>query len=533
MIPCALYLRYSSDRQNERSPEDQEAVCRPYMERLGFVVVAVYVDRAKSGATVHERTDFQRMLRDAKAATFKAVCAETTSRYGRDEEDRAAARKRLTFAGVAIHTPADGVVSRVVDGIKAVMDAHQLEDLKMMIRRGMSAVLRDGRHPGGMIYGYRSVPKLPDEPRGDLQIVPEQAEIVRRIFREYIAGDTPRRIAARLNAEGVPPPRKIYWRASTINGHTARKTGILQNELYCGRLIWNRAYRVRDPDTGQRIWRHNPESEWQRGKSEHLRLIDDATFETAQRIRAKRSRATRRDQQRPRRILSGLLRCGACEAGMSKKDIDQGRPRIVCTQMREAGTCGNRRRYYLDDIERMVVGGLRAELGTREAVAYFIRCYNEERRRSASGAVSARNDLQGQLATVERQIARAVQAVIEDRITREEADAHLPPLRARRAELAAQLVAIEEPPAVISLAPAAVDAYLRDLDHLEEVVNADLADGDDGAAKAIRSLVDTVTIMPTEAPEPLGIIVRGRLESLLGLRSFMEGHAVGGPGGAG
>jgi site-specific DNA recombinase len=110
MIPCALYLRYSSDRQNERSPEDQEAVCRAYMERQGYVVVAVYVDRAKSGATVHERTDFQRMLADARKGLFAAVCAETTSRYGRDEEDRAAARKRLTFHGITIMTPVDGVV---------------------------------------------------------------------------------------------------------------------------------------------------------------------------------------------------------------------------------------------------------------------------------------------------------------------------------------------------------------------------------------------------------------------------------------
>lgn len=138
-------------------------MCRPYMERLGFKVVAVYVDRAKSGASVHERNDFQRMLADAKGGRFQAVCAETTSRYGRDEEDRAAARKRLTFAGVTIYTPADGVVSRVVDGIKAVMDAHQLEDLKIMIRRGMSAVIRDGRFAGGTVYGFRNVPGRPGE----------------------------------------------------------------------------------------------------------------------------------------------------------------------------------------------------------------------------------------------------------------------------------------------------------------------------------------------------------------------------------
>jgi site-specific DNA recombinase len=529
MTPCALYLRYSSDRQNERSPEDQEAVCRPYMERLGFFVAAVYVDRAKSGATVHERADFQRMLRDAKTGLFKAVCAETTSRYGRDEEDRAAARKRLTFCSVTIYTPVDGVVSRMMDGIKAVMDAHQLEDLKVMIRRGMSAVIRDGRHNGGSAYGYACIRGRP----GELEIVADKAEIVRRIFREYIAGDTPRTIAARLNAEGVLPPRKAHWRASTINGHTKRRTGVLQCELYCGRLIWNRAYRVLDPDTGRRVWRYKPENEWQRSEAPHLRIVDDATFEAAQRMRAKRARSHRRDRQRPKRILSGLLRCGCCNAGMSKHDVDHGRPRIVCTRMIESKTCDNRRRYYLDEIERIVLRGLRMELGTREAVAYFVRCYNEERRRVSAGGAIARHDLRDELAVVDRRIARAVAAVIEERITSDEADVHLPALRARRAELAAQLAAIDEPPPVITLQPAAVASYLCGLERLEQVINQDLAEGDEGAAKAIRSLVDTVTIQPTERGEPPGVIVRGRLESLTGLDPFQKGSHFGGEGGAG
>src|ERR1700677_4126702 len=81
--------------------------------------------------------------------------------------------------------------------------------------------------------------------------LPDEAAIVRRIFGEYIAGSTCRAIAGKLNAEKVAAPRGGYWRASTINGHTKRKTGILQCELYCGRIIWNRSYRVRDPDTGR------------------------------------------------------------------------------------------------------------------------------------------------------------------------------------------------------------------------------------------------------------------------------------------
>ena len=526
-LRAAIYARFSSDRQNERSPEDQVSVCRPYLEQLGFTIAAIYIDRAKSDATVRERHDFLRMLADAKAGLFEAVCAETTSRYGRDEEDRAAARKRLTFAGVTIMTPADGVVSRVVDGIKAVMDAHQLEDLKRMVRRGMGAVIRDGRHPGGMIYGYRTIPKLPDEPRGDLEIVPEQAEIVRRIFREYVAGDTPRSIAARLNAEGVPAPRKLYWRASTVNGHTQRKTGILQNELYCGRLIWNRAYRVRDPDTGQRVWRYNPETEWQRSEAPHLRIVDEATFESAQRIRKQRTKAGKRGQLRPKRLLSGLLRCGCCGAGMSKKDVDHGRPRIVCTRMIESRTCDNRRRYYLDDIERLVVDGFRTELGTGEAIDYFVRCYNEERRRASLGSRETRTTLQAEFATVERQIERAVKAVIDGRLTQQEADIHLPELRSRRAELAAQLGATGGPVPVILLPQATVAAYLRDIGRLEQVINGDLAEGDDTAARTIRTYLETVTIMPAPAGQMPGVIVKGNLAALL------EGPPIGGRAGAG
>ena len=195
---------------------------------------------------------------------------------------------------------------------------------------------------------------------------------MRRIFHEYaIDGRTARAIVAQLNAEGVPPPRKQFWRAATVNGHTSRHAGILQNELYCGRMIWNRCFRVIDPDSGQRIWRYRPESEWQRQDMPRLRIIDDDLFEAAQRRRKERSKKHGRANAPPRHILSGLLRCGSCGAGMTKKDTDHGRPRILCSQVKEAGMCSNRRAYYLDDIERIVIGGFRERWGSRAAIDHF------------------------------------------------------------------------------------------------------------------------------------------------------------------
>lgn len=110
---------------------------------------------------------------------------------------------------------------------------------------------------------------------------------------------------------------------------------------------------------------------------------------------------------------------------------------------------------------------------------------------------------------------------------------HLPPLRQRRAELAVELAAIGAPPNVVALRPAAVDSYLRDLEHLDEVINADLAAGDDGAARTIRGMIDTVTVIPTSAGSVPGIIVRGELGRLVGLDAFQKGSYFGGNGGAG
>ncbi len=93
---------------------------------------------------------------------------------------------------------------------------------------------------------------------GKRVIVELEAEVVRRIFGEYVDGRTPRDIAHDLNRDHVPPPRGRAWNASTINGNMQRGTGLLQNELYAGRLVWNKVRMVKDPDTGKRISRPNP-----------------------------------------------------------------------------------------------------------------------------------------------------------------------------------------------------------------------------------------------------------------------------------
>lgn len=117
--------------------------------------------------------------------------------------------------------------------------------------------------------------------RGDREIIPEEAATVRRIFREFAAGKSPKAIAKDLNKEGVPGPLGRAWGDTSIRGHVTRGTGIVNNALYAGVLVWNRQHFVKDPSTGKRVSRPNPESAWIRTEVSHLKIVDDALWQAA------------------------------------------------------------------------------------------------------------------------------------------------------------------------------------------------------------------------------------------------------------
>ena len=150
-------------------------------------------------------------------------------------------------------------------------------DLAQKTRRGLRVRVEAGLSGGGNSYGYRVVRRLLADGTpvtGEREIDLAEAAIVARIFTEYATGQAPRKIAARLNAEGIPGPRGA-WSGSTINGSQQRRNGILNNELYLGRLVWNRQRFVKDPETGKRVSRANPEGEWITSEVPELRTKQD------------------------------------------------------------------------------------------------------------------------------------------------------------------------------------------------------------------------------------------------------------------
>jgi site-specific DNA recombinase len=162
------------------------------------------------------------------------------------------------------------------------MGALFLKDLAEKTRRGRRGRVEIGKAAGGNSYGYDPVTRIDADGqpvRGDRVINAAEASIVRRIFQDYAKGKSPKRVAFELNRENIPSPLGGKWGFSTINGNTKRRNGILNNELYIGRLIWNRQRFVKDPDTGKRVSRLNPEGEWVVQHLPHLRIVDDALWD--------------------------------------------------------------------------------------------------------------------------------------------------------------------------------------------------------------------------------------------------------------
>jgi site-specific DNA recombinase len=527
MIRVAIYARFSSDLQNDKSVDDQIAFCREVCARNGMTVVLTFEDRAVSASSAKNRPGFIALMRAAAARLFDVVVAEDMDRIFRDQADYHAARKELDFLGITIHT-ATGKVTKIDGALRALMGEMYLENLALHVRRGLEGVIRDGRHAGGRAYGYSIVPGSP----GELVIDDAQAGIVQRIFARFVAGVTPRAIAAELNADRIAAPRGTRWNASTINGNNARGHGMLLNELYAGRIVWNKVRMVKDPTTGKRISRINAKEQHRITEAPQLRIIDDVTWNAAQAIKLKRSHLGATQSRAPRRPLSGLLRCGSCGGGMVSIGNRKRSARLQCGTYKESGSCTNSRKVNRDVIEAAVFAGLKDELSNPIAITEYIKAYNDERRRLAREAGDQMSKLTRRNAEVSRELERLIDAVTQG-VDLATLVPRIKALEIERADIDGKLKCANAAD-IVTLHPAAIEQYRADVERLAALA-AEHSDFVESAEliEAVRRLVAGVIIHAEPYGRGFNVEVQGRLAQLTNSDLFPSRSEGGGISGSG
>ena len=287
------------------------------------------------------RPGIRALLEDARRGAFEIEVAEAIDRVSRDPADVAVLYKHLKFAGVMIVTLAEGEISELHVELKGTMNALFLKDLAAKTRRGLRGRVEASKSGGGRSYGY-DVVRLHDaagEPiRGERKVNEAEAETVRRIFREFANGASPRAIAQRLNADGVPAATTgTLWTDSSLRGHAGRGTGILNNELYIGRRVWNRQRFMKNPETGKRVTRISPPEDWFVAPVPELRIVDDELWRAAKAWQeeiagkyataiaaTRKAHANRMNATHwPGHLLSGLLECGVCGGPYAMRGQDR------------------------------------------------------------------------------------------------------------------------------------------------------------------------------------------------------------------
>ena len=512
-MKVAIYARYSSDNQRDASIADQLRICREFVARQGWTVVQEFTDHAISGATLL-RSGFQALMRDALNRQFDVVLAESLDRFSRDQEDTAGLFKRLTFAGVSIVTLAEGDITHLHIGFKGTMNALFLKDLADKTHRGLRGRVEGGKSAGGLCYGYRVVKSLTGGTvtTGEREIEPVEAAIVERIFREYVAGVAPKAIARRLNQHGVAGPFGGTWSPSTIHGNSKRGTGILNNELYVGRMVWNRLRYVKNPDTGKRVSRLNPHAEWIARDIPALRILSDELWNAAKdRQSATRRTITRTGNigfvRRPQYLFSGLSKCGVCGAGF----IMAGRNRLACFGARDKGTCDNRMTIRRDEVEARVLKALQDKLLNQELFEEFCDEFTREMNRLRMQHRASLSAAEREIERIEARRKKLIEMVMEGvspSVVKDELNANA----ARREQLEARLTATEEAPPLLH--PEMARIYRTKVRELAKGLQEPESRSE--ATEALRGLVDAIVLTPDQSGEALQIELRGNLAAMLG-----------------
>lgn len=498
-LRIAVYGRHSTIFQNPESSDDQVRSCFPLVERLGGVVVCSYTDPEISGYR-RDRPGLQALLEQVRNDEIDVVVCEAIDRIARDGEDIAWLGKKLKFNNVRLHTLTEGEIDEIKFAVAAMMGLIFLKNLQQKTLRGMEAAVTAGRLAGGRVYGYRSVEGKngKGEPlKGLLEVDPETAPVVRRIYADFAAGKSAYQIAVALNEEGVPSPSGRKWNQSTIRGDPKKHVGILHNPLYRGELVWGRREWRRDPDSDkrERRYRLRDPSHWVRVDVPDLRIIDP---ELGRRVQAEVKRRSNpalsnsQGQTRKKHLLSGLIRCGACGASY----VINGKDYYRCAGKRE-GKCDSDISIRKSVIEEAALRVIQTQLMTAELAELFAQEFKREVERLRLTGNSEVERVRDRLADVEAEIRNlaanftkgVVSPTLVTMLSEREAEKEKLTERLRHFESARRADVLPH--------PALLERYAAKVEKAREALSDPSVRQE--ASEALRSLIDAITIYADDA----------------------------------
>ena len=415
-IRVVIYVRVSSRNQDiENSADAQIAECTAYIEKMGWILVGIYIDKAKSGRS-DVRPQHSLMIHDGTRPDreFDKVVVWKMDRYARNETHASLTKAMLRKNGVdvvSITEPGiEGKLGRVMEVLIDTMAEITSEGIAENVKRGTRHLASQGYYLGAMApYGYKiKKVQVGDREHQKLEIDPETSKVVREGFEHALAGKSISYIVRDFYAKGIPSPNGLAkWPGGTISG-------MLHNPHHAGTIVWSADT---DDDDGTVIC---PDA--------HPGIVTNEELEKVERLMAARHYKPKEEGQNnnPRELgsaylFSGIITCSLCGGKMQPIPAKSGQyAYYTCQTKKNLGKkecdCPNKNSKNL---EAIVMAKIREEILADANINRIIEQVQADTTRFSVDYVAQMADLDKRLEQISRRQDRALQAFEMDTITRE------------------------------------------------------------------------------------------------------------------
>lgn len=316
------YLRLSNEEAKSgesSSIASQRLIIQNYCHQNGITLVREFVDDGYSGGNF-ERPGFREMIRHLEAGQVKLVITKDLSRLGRDMigvsryTEEFFPERGIRY--IAIGDSFDTSHEDLMVPFRLAMNDVYLRDGSIKVKNVLKSKREDGQYCACPPYGYKK------DPKNKHRLIPDEmtAPVVQRMFRQAAEGDSSRKIAMDLTADGIDPPLKyrVLYRDEFSEEGAARVSDqwnyttvkrMLKNEVYLGHTLLGKSKKV-SVKSKKKI--PVPEEEWVVTRDTHPALVSPEVFERAQENMG-RGASDYRDHERVRKsMFSGIAVCGLC-----------------------------------------------------------------------------------------------------------------------------------------------------------------------------------------------------------------------------
>lgn len=314
-LRVAAYARVSSasDEQLNSFAAQNRYYTELISSKENWELVDIYADEGITGTSIEKRDDFKRMIHDCERGLVDRILVKSISRFARNTTECLETVRVLKTRGISVYFEKEDIDTGDVSGemltaIFASLAQAESQSISGNMRWGLRKQMQAGTYlPPSTPFGY----KIQDR---QYTIVPDEAEIVKYIFENYVSGLGMDTIAAKLNEfDALTDERKRpHWHSTTI-------LYILSNESYTGNSLWQKTYATNTLPTKQ--VKNLGELPKYRVLGTHPAIISQELFDMAQELRSsRRKQSTGRSDKHE--DMRGKLICHKCGTPLQPKNVN-------------------------------------------------------------------------------------------------------------------------------------------------------------------------------------------------------------------